>query len=154
MRQLSRLSLRDLLYILFRDKNKIALIVLVSLIGTGVHLALRDTVYKAESRLLVTLGKEKLAGIEAYNKDNYNILFQERGQDVHNGIEIMKDPHFAYSVLARIKPLLKPEEPPSGSFAAPSLRSEARRCTVAGVRRDIAPTNRADQQAASRGAGR
>jgi uncharacterized protein involved in exopolysaccharide biosynthesis len=116
MRQVSRLSLRDLFYVLFRDKHRIAAIVAVSVLSTAAILALREPVYTAESRLVVTLGKEKLAGIEAYNKENYNILFQERGQDVHNAIEMIRDPQFVYAVLDRLRPLLPAPSEPSGAF--------------------------------------
>ncbi|CAG1018003.1 hypothetical protein BURC_02720 [Burkholderiaceae bacterium] len=116
MRQLSRVSLRDLLYIVFRDKNRIVLIVLLSLLGAGVWLSFQDSIYVAESRVLVRVGKEKLAGIETMVKDNYNILFQERGQDIHNGLEILKDNRMSYAVLERLKPHMQPAPPPQGWF--------------------------------------
>lgn len=116
MRQLSRVSLRDLLYIIFRDKNRILLVMLLSLVGTGIWLSFQDSVYVAESRVLVRVGKEKLAGVETLAKDNYNILFQERGQDIHNGIEILKDNRMAYAVLERLRPLMQPAPPPQGWF--------------------------------------
>jgi len=117
MRQISRLSLRDLLYIAFRDKNRILAIVLVSLLGAAAYIAfIADTVYVAESRVLVRVGREKLAGVETINRDNYNILFQERGQDIHNGLEILRDPQFSYALLDRLKVGFQPPEPPQGFF--------------------------------------
>lgn len=116
MRQLSRISLRDILYILFRDKNRILVIVLTALSGATVWLAFQDSIYVAESRVLVRVGKEKLSGIESYAKDNYNILFQERGQDVHNGIEILRDEQLAYAVFDKLKPMMQPAPPLEGWF--------------------------------------
>jgi len=116
MRQLSRISLRDILYVLFRDKNRILVVTLTALVAASTWLAFQDSIYVAESRVLVRVGKEKLSGIESYAKDNYNILFQERGQDVHNGIEIIKDNQLAYAVLGKLRPLMQPASPPEGWF--------------------------------------
>ena len=116
MRQLSRISLRDILYILFRDKYRILVVTLSALIGASVWLAFQNSIYVAESHVLVRVGKEKLSGIESYAKDNYNILFQERGQDIHNGIEIIKDNQLAYAVLSKLRPLMQPAPAPKGWF--------------------------------------
>ncbi|MEO8654195.1 MAG: GNVR domain-containing protein [Ramlibacter sp.] len=116
MRQLGRVSLEDLLNVIFRHKNRVLLVVLLSLMGTGVWLAFQESIYVAETRLLVRVGKEKLAGIETLAKDNYNILFQERGQDIHNAIEILKDNRLAYAVFERLRPMMQPAPPPEGWF--------------------------------------
>lgn len=111
MRQLSRISLRDILYILFRDKLRIFLIAAVALSGAGIYLMFEDNIYVADTRVLVRVGKEKLAGLEAYAKDSYNILFQERGQDIHNGLEILKDERLAIAVVERLRPTFVPPPP-------------------------------------------
>lgn len=112
MRQVSRVSLRDILYIVFRDKNRILLVTLLALVISLVYLMFQSSIYVAESRVLVRVGKEKLAGMESLSKDNYNILFQERGQDIHNGLEMLKDKKIAMEVLNSLKPLLQPAPPP------------------------------------------
>ncbi len=124
MRQVSRVSLRDILYIVFRDKNRILLVAFTALLSASVWLAFQDSIYVAECRALVRLGKEKLTGIEPYSKEGYNILFQERGQDINNGIEILKDEQLAHAVLARLKDALQPEVAPEGWFKR--LKFEAR----------------------------
>jgi uncharacterized protein involved in exopolysaccharide biosynthesis len=116
MRQLSRISLRNILSILFREKHRIIIITLTALLGTSVWLAFQDSIYVAETHILVQAGKEKLSGIESYSKDSYNILFQERGQDIHNAIEILKDNQLAYAVLQQLRPLMQPEPPPQSWF--------------------------------------
>lgn len=118
MRQLSRASLDDLLYVVYRHKNRVLLVMLLSLAGTGLWLAFQDSVYVAETRVLVRVGKEKLAGIETLAKDNYNFLFQERGQDVHNGIEILRDNELVYTVFERLRPMMRPATRPEGWFDA------------------------------------
>lgn len=80
--------------------------------AAGVYLMSQNSIYVADSRILVRVGKEKLAGIEPFAKESYNILFQERGQDIHNGIEILKDESLAIAVLERLKPALQPPPPP------------------------------------------
>lgn len=124
MRQLSRASLEDLLYVVFRHKNRVLLVMLLSLTGTGLWLAFQDSLYVAETRVLVRVGKEKLAGIETLAKDNYNFLFQERGQDVHNGIEILRDNELVYTVFERLRPMMQPASRPDGWFA--SLKYDAK----------------------------
>ena len=118
MRQISRLSLRDLLYVLCRDRWKIAAAALSALAVAGAWLFfLADTVYVAESRVLVRIGREKLTGIETLNRDNANFLFQERGQDINNTIEMLRDPQFIYPVLAELaKGVGSEPAPPEGWF--------------------------------------
>ena len=130
MSQPSRVSLEDLLYVLFRHKNRVLLVVLLSLVGAAAWLAFQPTVYVAETRLLVRVGKEKVAGIETLAKDNYNILFQERGQDIHNGIEILKDTGLANAVFQRLRPMMQPPPPPQGWFKR--LKYEAGRALGTG----------------------
>ena len=108
MRRTARISVRDVLYLLFRDKNRILLITLVSFLGACTYLAFQSSIYVAESRVLVRIGKEKLSGVEPLSKDSYNILFQERPPDIHNGLELLRDPELSYTVYHRLKALLVP----------------------------------------------
>lgn len=108
-----RLALRDILYVLFREKWRILGIVLIALLGAGAYLSIADPVYVAEGRVLIRVGKEKLSGLEPYAKDNYNILFQERGQDIHNAVELLRDESIARKVLEGLRPAL--EAPPAPS---------------------------------------
>ncbi len=116
MRQVSRLSLRDILSIVFRDKNRILIVVLTSVLAASLWLSFQDSVYVAESRALVRVGKEKLSGIESYAKDSYNILFQERGQDIHNGIEILRDKQLVYTVYSRLQSTMRPPSRPQSWY--------------------------------------
>lgn len=125
MRQIGRVSLRDLLYILFRDKWRIVVVVMTAFVAACIYLAFEHTIYVAESRVLIRVGKEKLSGIEPYAKDSYNILFQERGQDIHNGIELLRDESLAHAVFDKLRPYLQPEAPPEGGFAR--LKYEAKK---------------------------
>ena len=120
MRQIARLSLRDLLYVLCRDRWKIAASMVAALAVAGAWLfLLADTIYVAESRVLVRLGREKLTGIETLTRENANFLFQERGQDINNTIELLRDPQFIYPVMDKLAAGLAPATaaPPQGFFA-------------------------------------
>ena len=116
MRRTARISVRDVLYLLFRDKNRILLITLVSFLGACVYLAFQSSIYIAESRVLVRIGKEKLSGVEPLSKESYNILFQERPPDIHNGLELLRDPELSYTVYHRLKHLLVPPPPPTSGL--------------------------------------
>lgn len=116
MRQIARLSLRDLLYVLCRDRWRIAAVALAALaVAGGWLVVMADTIYVAESRVLVRMGREKLTGIETLNRDNANFLFQERGQDINNTIELLRDPQFIYPVLDKLAAGVAPDPgPPAG----------------------------------------
>lgn len=114
MRQLSRISLRDILCIMFRDKNRIVLITLVAILGSYIYVIAQSSIYVAEGEILVRVGKEKLVGIESYATNNNNILFQERGQDINNGLEMLKSQKLAMNVLERLRPMIHPPAAPVG----------------------------------------
>lgn len=117
MRHASHATLEDVLRTFFRHKNRVLLVMLLSTAVTAVWLAFEQPVYVAETRLLMRVGKEKLSGIESLAKDSYNIMFQERGQDIHNGIEVLKDPRLAYAVYERLRPVMQPPVPPKSGVA-------------------------------------
>ncbi|MCR6666280.1 MAG: hypothetical protein NVV69_09765 [Methyloversatilis sp.] len=98
---------------------------MTAFVAACIYLAFEHTIYVAESRVLIRVGKEKLSGIEPYAKDSYNILFQERGQDIHNGIELLRDESLAHAVFDKLRPYLQPEAPPEGGFAR--LKYEAKK---------------------------
>lgn len=117
MRQLSRISLRDILYLLARDRMRILLIVLVAFVGACIYLAFESSIYLAESRVLVRIGKEKMSGIESMTNDSHNILFQERPPDIHNGLELLRDPELSYTVYQRLEDAMVDPAPPTSGLA-------------------------------------
>lgn len=139
MRQISRLSLRDLLYVLCRDRWKIAAAMLAALAVAGAWLFfLADTIYVAESRVLVRMGREKLTGIETLNRDNANFLFQERGQDINNTIELLRDPQFIYPVFDKLAAgVVTDPGPPDGLYRR--IKHEVKQLVRLGLEAVTAP---------------
>jgi uncharacterized protein involved in exopolysaccharide biosynthesis len=117
MRQLSRISFRDVLYLIFRDKNRIFVTILIAFLGASIWLSFQSSIYVAETRVLVRIGKEKMSGLESMNTPAFNILFQERPPDIHNGLELLRDPALSYAVYQRLKNYLQPTPIPDGGLA-------------------------------------
>lgn len=132
MRQLSRISLRDILYIMFRDKNRITLITLFAILASYSYVIVQSSIYVAQGEVLVSVGKEKLVGIESYISSSNNILFQERGQDINNALEMLKSQKLASDVLGRLRPMLQPPGPPEGFFKTIKYYVKATFSTVKG----------------------
>lgn len=84
------LTLRDILYIFFKNKNSILTVFFTALILSTAYTVLTFPIYSSEIKVLVKLGKEKFSAVDEYSKQNYNVLFQERAQNINNELEIMK----------------------------------------------------------------
>ncbi|WJW76299.1 GumC family protein [Thiohalobacter sp. IOR34] len=112
MRELSPVSMRDILNILFKHQRKILAVFAIAIVSATGYLLYTSPVYQAETKILVMLGREKFSAIDAYNKDTYNILFQERGQNINNEIEIITDPYLTYKVLDRLQNEIQIDERP------------------------------------------
>ncbi|HQN18415.1 MAG TPA: Wzz/FepE/Etk N-terminal domain-containing protein, partial [Syntrophobacteraceae bacterium] len=77
-------TVRDILYVFFKNKVLISSIFLTALVAAMVYCYLAPPVYRAETKLLVRIGKAQVSGIEQYRPESYNILFQERSQNIRN----------------------------------------------------------------------
>lgn len=84
------LTLRDILYIFFKNKNIILIVFFTAIILSAAYTVLTFPIYSSELKVLVKLGKEKFSAVDDYSKQNYNVLFQERAQNINNELEIMK----------------------------------------------------------------
>ncbi len=83
-------TLRDLLYILFKHLRSIRTIALVSIVLAMIYSFLATPMYEAETKLLVNIGREKFSQMEEQGSGNYSVLFQERNQNINNELEIFK----------------------------------------------------------------
>lgn len=102
MREFSPVTIRDILYVFFKYKYKLLIIFLVAVFSAFGYLLYADALYKAETKILVQIGKEKISAIDTYTKEA-NVLFAERGQNTRNEIEILKDPSLTLAVMPRLK---------------------------------------------------
>lgn len=103
MRPNQLLSARDILYILFKRKRAVAVIVATSLILSLGYVTLVRPSYRGSIEILVRLGKEKLSAVRNLADTHPNVLFQERTQNINNELEILKTLRIGDEVFARIE---------------------------------------------------
>jgi uncharacterized protein involved in exopolysaccharide biosynthesis len=96
-------SLRDVFYILFKNKVLILSVFLTSLITSACYCLFVSPLYRAEAKIIVKLGKAQFAGMEQYRPENYNILFQERSANINNEIELIRGQYLTQKVVERMK---------------------------------------------------
>jgi uncharacterized protein involved in exopolysaccharide biosynthesis len=96
-------SIRDVLYIFFKNQHIILITLLTAVIAATLYCFLASPVYRAETKILVKLGKAQISGMEQYRPEAYNILFQERAQNIHNEMELIKGQYLTAKVLGRLK---------------------------------------------------
>ncbi len=96
-------SLRDVFYILFKNKVLILSVFLTSLITSASYCLFVSPLYRAEAKIIVKLGKAQFAGMEQYRPENYNILFQERSANINNEIELIRGQYLTQKVVERMK---------------------------------------------------
>ena len=102
MRDFSPVSRRDIVYVIFKYKLEMLIILIASLVIALGYLLYVDPTYKAQTKILVLLGKEKTAAIDA-STGRPNFVFTERGQNIKNEIEILTDANLTYSALPKLK---------------------------------------------------
>lgn len=96
-------SLRDVFYILFKNKVLILSVFLTSLIISSCYCLFVSPLYRAEAKIIVKLGKAQFAGMEQYRPENYNILFQERSANINNEIELIRGQYLTQKVVERMR---------------------------------------------------
>lgn len=102
MKDFSPVTRRDIVYVVFKYKIELAIIFIASMVIALGYLLYIDPSYRAETKILVLLGREKTSAIDA-NTRNQNVLFTERGQNIKNEIEILTDSNLTYSALPKLK---------------------------------------------------
>ena len=96
-------TLRDLLYILFKHLRSIRTIALVSVVLATIYAFLATPMYEAETKLLVNIGREKFSQMEEQGSSNYSVLFQERNQNINNELEIFKGDILTSRLVDRLR---------------------------------------------------
>lgn len=79
------------------------MILLVAVLVPVAYWVLTFPVYRARVHLLVKLGKEALSAISSYNNEAYNILFQQRPQNINNELEILRKGRYSDELLPRVR---------------------------------------------------
>jgi uncharacterized protein involved in exopolysaccharide biosynthesis len=83
-------SLRDVLRAFFRQRLTILLVFFSAIAGAAAYCVLANPIYESDVRVLVKLGTEQMSGVVQQSQPAYNVLFQERAQNINNEIEILK----------------------------------------------------------------
>lgn len=105
-KDVSEVTLRDILYVVFKHKFNILLIFLVSVLGAIGYLVYVKPTYEATTKILVQLGKEKTESL-ATSSANPNVVFAARPEDIRDEIEILTDKTIAYAVLPTLRKWLE-----------------------------------------------
>jgi uncharacterized protein involved in exopolysaccharide biosynthesis len=98
-------SLLDIVRTIFRHAVPIVLIMAIAVFGALGYLLYTSPTYTAESKLLVRVGREKLAPLAVGTQPFSNFVFGERVENVNDEIEILRSP----SIMAKVFPQLKQE---------------------------------------------
>ncbi len=84
-------TLRDVLFILFRQEKRILLFFVTVVVAVILATVLAPSVYQSEAKVLIRLGKESLADPTLSNDINPILsVGQSRDSDIASGIELMK----------------------------------------------------------------
>jgi polysaccharide biosynthesis transport protein len=95
-------SIRDVLYVFFKNEYIILVTLLTAVVAATIYCFLASPIYRAETKILVRLGKAQTSGMEQY-REAYNLLFQERTQNIHNEMELIRGQYLTQKVLAKLK---------------------------------------------------
>jgi uncharacterized protein involved in exopolysaccharide biosynthesis len=102
------LTTRDVLYIFFKNRLVITAILLTSIIVSLAYCLLTPPVYRAETKILIRMGKAQVSAMEQFRPEAYNVLFQERTQNIRNEMELLKGQYLTEKVIARLKDRIEP----------------------------------------------
>jgi uncharacterized protein involved in exopolysaccharide biosynthesis len=97
------ITIRDILYVFFKNRFAIIITFLTAVVAASIYCFVTPPVYRAEAKLLIKLGKAQVSGMEQYRPENYNLLFQERTQNIRNEIELIRGQYLTEKVLQRLK---------------------------------------------------
>ena len=110
-------TLRDIVIIIFNYRWSILTIFLTSIVVALAYCMVISPMYRAETKILVKMGRENFAALDNGPKESYNVLFQERSQNIHNELEMSKGPYFTEVVFSKLKDdLMKTAQPGEMKF--------------------------------------
>ncbi|HON86102.1 MAG TPA: Wzz/FepE/Etk N-terminal domain-containing protein, partial [Syntrophorhabdaceae bacterium] len=101
------LTIRDILYIFFKNKILIISVFASAVIFSSFYCLVTPPIYRGETKVLIKMGKSNFVGMEALTEQR-NVLFQERSQNIRNEIELIKGQYLTEKVIARLKDKIEP----------------------------------------------
>ena len=103
------LTARDVLYVFFKNRVVITTVFLTAVVLSLIYCIVTPPVYRAETKLLVKLGKSQFSSMEQFRPEAYsNVVFQERTQNIRNEIELLRGQYLTEKVIARLKDKIEP----------------------------------------------
>jgi uncharacterized protein involved in exopolysaccharide biosynthesis/Mrp family chromosome partitioning ATPase len=137
--RISEGSLRDIVYVLFRHKGRVAAFSLVFWMTVTFATFLMPAVYRSESKLLVGLGRENVTLDPTATTGRVLDIERSRLSEINSEIEILKSRDLAGMVVDSIGPsaLIKPDQtagssaPSSGQTVLDEIRSIKQRIFAA-----------------------
>ena len=108
MEEKKLLTARDVLYIFFKNRVIITTVFLAAIIISLVYCLFTPPVYRAETKVLIRVGKAQGSALEQYRPETYNIVFSERTQNIRNEMELLKGQYLTEKVIARLKDRIEP----------------------------------------------
>ncbi|HEY0419748.1 MAG TPA: Wzz/FepE/Etk N-terminal domain-containing protein [Acetobacteraceae bacterium] len=97
-------SLRDIVRAVFRHKLPMLVILFAALSGSLGYVLLTSPSYTAGTKILVRVGREKLAPLRLFNEGAAtNFVFNERPENVNDQIEILRNPYLVEKAFPRLK---------------------------------------------------
>ncbi len=99
-----------ILYTLFKNKAVIGGVFFVAVAVSLIYCFCTPPLYRAETRLLVKMGRARLPALEQYRPEGYRILFEERAQNMRSAVELLKGQHLTETVIARLPEQSKPTQ--------------------------------------------
>ena len=102
------LTARDVLYIFFKNRVIITTVFFAAIVISLVYCLLTPPVYRAETKILIRMGKAQGSAIEQYRPEAHNIVFSERTQNIRNEMELLKGQYLTEKVIARLKDRIEP----------------------------------------------
>lgn len=97
------ISIRDIVEVIFRHMLAIVLILGLSVFGSVGYVMLVTPSYVSEVKVLVRIGREKLAPLTLGTEPTSNFLFNERVENTNDQIEILRNP----AMMAKVFPTLR-----------------------------------------------
>ncbi|HEY3277437.1 MAG TPA: Wzz/FepE/Etk N-terminal domain-containing protein [Syntrophorhabdaceae bacterium] len=97
------ITTRDILNTFFKNKVIISIVLLAALGGALIYCAFTSPRYRAETKILIKMGKAQISGMQQFPPEQFNMVFQERSQNIRNEMELLKGEYLTEKVVSRLK---------------------------------------------------
>lgn len=103
-------SILDTFRVLARHRGRIFLVFACAVIVAACFVLLAPVSYTAQSKILVSIGREKFQHLQMAAEPAGNLIFQQRENDANNEVELLNDPAVIQSALPAVRQRIAVEE--------------------------------------------